>query len=142
MSDDGTADGIAELRAQGLSVRAISERTGIPRSTVADRLARLPHAAPGQVTGRDGRRYPAVRCTDDDEDHDPTPAVPRSTDPRERELARILLLQDLRSARRLVADAMPLSDEDRARIGRDLRAIARRAGVRDSMSRTRRRAPR
>ena len=42
-----------------------------------------------------------------DEDSDRRPVEPRSGDPSERELARSLLLQNLRSARRLAADAVP-----------------------------------
>jgi hypothetical protein len=44
-------------------------------------------------------------------------------------LARALLLDQLRMARWLSADADPLTDEIRARIARDLRTIARRTGV-------------
>ena len=44
-------------------------------------------------------------------------------------LARALLLDKLRMARWLAADAGLLTNEDRARIARDLRAIARRTGV-------------
>lgn len=118
---------LAELRAQGLSVRTISERTGIPRSTVADRLASLSESAPVRITGQDGRRYRAVRRSPDG------PEAPATRVRRggglDGAFARLLLLDQLRFARHLAADADPLSDEDRARIARDLRAIARRTGV-------------
>lgn len=127
MTDDAAT--IAELRAQGLSVRTISERTGIPRSTVADRLARLPDAVPERVTGRDGRRYRALRWSPDGSEASVMPANDRRGPRLDGGLARALLLDQLRFARHLAADAEPLSDGDRGRIVRDLRAIARRTGV-------------
>ncbi len=129
-ADDVTAGDIAELRAQGLSVRAISERTGIPRSTVADRLAELPDAPPERVTGRDGRHYRAARRSSGESEASVTPTADRRGSRLDGGLARALLLDQLRMARWLSADADPLRDEDRARIARDLRAIARRTGVR------------
>ena len=129
MADDGTAGSVAELRAQGLSVRAISERTGIPRSTVADQLAGLPDAPPERVTGRDGRHYRAVRRSSDGPEVPVTPTSDRRGSRVDGGLARALLLDQLRMARWLSADADPLTDEDRARIARDLRAVARRTGV-------------
>lgn len=143
---------VAELRAQGLSIRSISERTGIPRSTVADHVARVRDAMPVRVVGRDGRRYLAVRDPRLDE-----PAAgssrgevtgadaPRLADPG-RELRRLLLLGYLRQARDLVPDVVPLTEHDRLRIALDLAAIARIAGVREGdVARARlarRRAPR
>jgi hypothetical protein len=130
---------IAELRAQGLSVRAISERTGIPRSTVADHVARarVRDAMPVRIVGRDGRRYLAVRDPRLDE-------APAGSSPGEaigqdapsladtgRELHRLLLLGSVRQARDLVPDVVPLTEHDRLRIALDLAAIARIAGVRD-----------
>ncbi len=130
MPDDGTAArGIAELRAEGLSVRAISERTDIPRSTVADRLAGLPDAPPARVTGRDGRRYRAVRRSSDGSEAPMMPTGDRRGSRLDGGLARALFLDQLRMARWLSADADPLTDEDRARIVRDLQAIARRTKV-------------
>ena len=132
LTDDPAAR-IAELRAQGLSVRAISERTGIPRSTVADHVAPITDAMPVRIVGRDGRRYLAVRDPRLDE-----PALgeaigqdaPRLADPG-RELHRLLLLGHLRQARDLVPDVVPLAEHDRLRIALDLVAITRIAGVRD-----------
>ncbi len=128
---------LVELRAEGLSVRAISERTGLPRSTVADRLAQLPLASPVRILGRDGRRYLAVRDPRLDE---PTtvsspadatvPDAPGPIDPG-RQLRRLLLLGSLRQARDLVSDVVPLVEHDRLRIAFDLAAIARIAGVRE-----------
>ena len=129
MADDGTAGSVAVLRAQGLSVRAISDRTGIPRSTVADRLAGMPDASPERVTGRDGRRYRAVRRSSDGSETPVSPTSDRRGSRLDGGLARALLLDQLRMARWLAADADPLTDEDRARIARDLRAIARRTGM-------------
>ncbi len=137
MADDGTATSVAELRAQGLSIRAISERTGIPRSTVADRVALVSDAMPIRIQGRDGRRYLAVRDPRLDEpaagsshggalDQD----APRRADPG-RELRRLLLFGSLRQARDLLPDILPIAEHDRLRIALDLAAIARRAGVRD-----------
>jgi lambda repressor-like predicted transcriptional regulator len=115
---------IAELRSRGLSIRAISERTGIGRSTVADYLATLGVKAPRRITGRDGRRYPAVWA--------PTRPKPARESVRESsispETALTLLKLDLRNARGLALDVRSLSAEDRARISRDLRAIAKRCG--------------
>ena len=136
MGDDGTALSVAELRAQGLSVRTIAERTGIPRSTVADRLAGLPDAPPERVTGRDGRHYPAVRRSPDGSEAPVTPTSDHRGSRLDGGLARALLLDQLRMARGLSADADPLTDEDRARIARDLRAIARRTGVPFARSRS------
>ena len=124
---------IAALRAQGLSIRAISDRTGIPRSTVAERLARVRDAMPVRIVGRDGRRYLGVRDPRLDE-----PATAEATgqdapglvDP-DRELRRLLLLGYLRQARDLVPDVVPLAEHDRLRIALDLAAITRIAGVRD-----------
>jgi hypothetical protein len=125
------ADGIAELRAQGLSVRAISERTGIPRSTVADRVARVRDAMPIRIVGRDGRRYLAVRDPRLDEPAaGSSPGEATGADPG-RELRRLLLLRYLRQARDLVPDVVPLTEHDRFRIALDLAAITRVAGVRD-----------
>ena len=109
MADDGTAGSVAELRAQGLSVRAISERTGIPRSTVADRVARLPDAVPKQVTGRDGRHYRAVLRSSDGSEAPVTPTSDRRGSRLDGGLARALLLDQLRMARWLSADADPLT---------------------------------
>jgi hypothetical protein len=51
---------VSDLRARGLSVRAISEKTGIPRSTVARHTsAGVPSGTPAYVTGQDGKRYRA-----------------------------------------------------------------------------------
>jgi hypothetical protein len=143
MTDDGTARNVAELRAQGLSVRAISERTGLARSTVADRVARARDAAPVRILGRDGRRYLAVR---DPRLEEPVPLVaggivspdaPSPADPG-RELRRLLLLGSLRQARGLIPDLVPLAEHDRHRIALDLATIARIAGVReDDVARTR-----
>lgn len=138
MADDGTAaDSIAELRAQGLSIRAISERTGLPRSTIAERLARARNAMPVRIVGRDGRRYLAIR---DPRLYDPAtgsspsdgtgPDAPGLIDPG-RELRRLLLLGSLRQARDLIPDLVPLAEHDRLRIALDLAAITRMAGVRD-----------
>jgi len=121
---------IAELRAQGLSVRAISERTGLPRSTVADRVARLRDAMPVRIVGRDGRRYLAVRDPRLDEPAPGSPGEATDADPG-RELRRLLLLGSLRQARDLVPDVVPLAEHDRLRIALDLVAITRIAGVRD-----------
>lgn len=51
---------VQDLRGRGLSIRWISERTAIPRSTVA-RLAEspVPFGTPEYVTGRDGKSYRA-----------------------------------------------------------------------------------
>ncbi len=51
---------VQDLRGRGLSIRWISERTAIPRSTVA-RLAEapVPFGTPEYVTGRDGKTYRA-----------------------------------------------------------------------------------
>jgi hypothetical protein len=122
---------IAELRAQSLSIRAISERTGIPRSTVADHVARVKDAMPVRVVGRDGRRYLAVRDPRLDEPSaGSSPGEATGADPG-RELRRLLLLGYLRQARDLVADVVPLTEHDRLRIALDLAAITRVAGVRD-----------
>jgi hypothetical protein len=127
------AGGIAALRAQGLSVRAISERTGIPRSTVADHVARarVRDAMPVRIVGRDGRRYLAVRDPRLDEPAAGSlPAEATGADPG-RELRRLLLLGCLRQARDLAPDVVPLTEHDRLRIALDLAAITRVAGVRD-----------
>ena len=122
---------IAELRAQGLSVRAISECTGIPRSTVADHVARVRDVMPVRVVGRDGRRCLAVRDPRLDEPAaGSSPGEATDTDPG-RELRRLLLLGYLRQARDLVPDVVPLAERDRLRIALDLAAITRIAGVRD-----------
>ncbi|MFN8520280.1 MAG: hypothetical protein U0667_13000 [Chloroflexota bacterium] len=128
---------VAELRTQGLSIRAIAERTGLPRSTVADHVARVRDSTPVRIVGRDGRRYLAIRDPRLDE---PTtgsspaeatgPDAPGLADP-DRELRRLLLLGSLRQARDLVPDVVPLAEHDRLRIALDLAAITRIAGVRD-----------
>jgi hypothetical protein len=128
---------IAALRAQGLSIRAISERTGIPRSTVADGVARDKDAVPVRIVGRDGRRYLAVRDPRLDEPA-AGPLHTEATGPDApglvesgRELRRLLLLGSLRQARDLVPDVVPLDEHDRLRIALDLAAITRIAGVRE-----------
>jgi hypothetical protein len=128
---------IAELRAQGLSLRVISERTGIPRSTVADRVARVRDAMPIRIVGRDGRRYLAVRDPRLDEPAAGSPEeatgqdAPSLAEPG-RELRRLLLLGQLRQARDLVPDVVPLAEHDRLRIALDLAAITRLAAVREA----------
>jgi len=127
---------VASLRSRGLSIRAISERTGIPRSTVADRVARVREAMPTRIAGRDGRRYLAVRDPRLDEPGSvevpeavfDSHAAPIGADPGV-ELRRLLLLGHLRQARDLVADVVPLSQHDRLRIALDLAAISRIARV-------------
>jgi hypothetical protein len=127
--------GVAELRAQGLSIRAISEWTGLPRSTVADRMVRLGDATPVRIVGRDGRRYLAVR---DPRLNEPAPMSGEAATQDARtdagpgqELRRLLLLGSLRHARALLPDLVPLAEHDRLRIALDLAAITRIAGVRD-----------
>jgi hypothetical protein len=125
------AGSIAELRAQGLSIRAISEWTGLPRSTVADHVARVRAAMPIRIVGRDGRHYLAVRDPRLDEPAaGSSPGEATGADPG-RELRRLLLLGYLRQARDLVPDVVPLTEHDRLRIALDLAAITRVAGVRD-----------
>lgn len=129
-------DQVRPLRAQGLSIRTISERTGIARSTVADRLAHVRDAMPVRIVGRDGRRYLAVRDPRLDEP-DAGPPFPSlgghgaSADPASRELRRLVLLDQLRQARGLLPDVVPLTEHDRLRIALDLAAITRIAGIRD-----------
>jgi hypothetical protein len=123
---------VASLRSQGLSIRAISERTGIPRSTVADRVARVRDVMPIRVVGQDGRRYLAVRDPrlDEPASSDRPDAVmnshgtPGGVDPSV-ELRRLLLHAHLRQARDLLADVVPLAEHDRLRIALDLAAITR-----------------
>jgi hypothetical protein len=133
--DSGADGGVVELRAQGPSIRAISERTGIPRSTIADHLVRAQDAAPVRIVGRDGRRYLAVR---DPRLNEPAPSsrVPGAEDARTdadpgHELRRLLLLESLRQARALLPDLVPVAEHDRLRIALDLAAITRIAGVQD-----------
>jgi hypothetical protein len=137
---------IAELRAQGFSIRAISERTGLPRSTVADRVALVRDAMPIRIVGRDGRRYLAVRDPRLDEPAAGSPPGAPTEADAGRGLRRLLFLGYLRQARDLVPDVVPLAEHDRLRITLDLAAIARLAGVRDGdVARARvarRRAPR
>jgi hypothetical protein len=129
---------VGSLRAQGLSIRAISERTGIPRSTVADRVARIRDVMPIRIVGQDGRRYLAVRDPRLDEPASSavpdaimnSHAAPTGADPS-LELRRLLLLGHLRQARDLVADLVPLAEHDRLRIALDLAAITRMAAVRE-----------
>ena len=52
---------VLELRRRGLSQRWISERTGIPKSTVARQAGGAANGAPDRVTGLDGKSYVAVR---------------------------------------------------------------------------------
>jgi hypothetical protein len=142
---------VASFRSQGLSIRAISERTGIPRSTVADRVARVREAMPIRIVGRDGRRYLAVRdprLGEQASSEVPEPVMnshgtPGGVDPSV-ELRRLLLHAHLRQARDLLADVVPLAEHDRLRIALDLAAIARIARVREgdvARARTARRRP-
>lgn len=52
---------VAQLRTEGMSIRAIADETGIPKSTVADDLAQVsePGHLPETVTGNDGKSYRA-----------------------------------------------------------------------------------
>lgn len=52
---------VADLRERGLSIRVISEQTGIPKSTVHRYASAVPDGTPEYVTGEDGKRYRAVR---------------------------------------------------------------------------------
>ena len=55
---------VADLRKRGLSVRWISEKTGIPKSTVHRYSQRVPGGTPEYIGGRDGKRYRATRPDD------------------------------------------------------------------------------
>lgn len=136
----GTSAQVAALRVQGLSVRTISERTGIPRSTVGDHVIALGDAArPEHVIGRDGRRYRPVREPRDVAAEalrqalldaiTSAPTGPTSRDGRARTLPRLLVVDQLRTAARSVVDAAPFSDMEREVIGRYLVRIGRGAGV-------------
>lgn len=50
---------VADLRSRGLSIRWISERTGIPKSTVSRLSSGVPDGTPRYVSGRDGKQYRA-----------------------------------------------------------------------------------
>jgi hypothetical protein len=130
---------VARLRAQGLSIRGISERTGISRSTVADRVVMLGETArPEHVVGRDGRRYRLVR---EPRDHVAevlrqelldTIATGRAACQRERgdrTLQRLLVVDQLRMVALSVVDAAPFSDTERDVLGRYLLRIGRGAGL-------------
>jgi len=58
---------VAELRTRGLSIRWISERTGIPKSTVHRFSAAVPDGTPEYVGGLDGKRYRAQAPVPTDE---------------------------------------------------------------------------
>jgi ParB-like chromosome segregation protein Spo0J len=60
LSGDQKRQLVTDLRERGLSIRWISEKTGIPKSTV-QRLAGVPGGTPEYVTGQDGKRYRATR---------------------------------------------------------------------------------
>jgi hypothetical protein len=120
-------------------VRAISERTGIPRSTVADRVARVRDAMPVLIVGRDGRRYLAVRDPRIDEpasSEAPLAVMSSYEAPTEADpgpgLRRHLCPRSLRQPRDLGPDVVPLAEHDRLRITLDLAAIARLAAVREA----------
>jgi predicted transcriptional regulator len=58
-----------EMRSAGMSQRAIASGLGVPKSTVGDDLAgneQVPGS--GQVTGRDGKVYPAAAATNESVD--------------------------------------------------------------------------
>lgn len=55
---------VLELRGRGLSIRFISEKTGIPRSSVQRTASAVPDGTPEYVTGQDGKRYAAQRPGD------------------------------------------------------------------------------
>jgi hypothetical protein len=128
---------VARLRAEGLSIRTISERTGIPRSTVADHVLALGDRMPTAILGRDGRRYPAVRDAGVDEparmsqDPDVRSEGASPVPGPERVLRHLLLVENLRRAHALLADVGPPTGPDRALIARELRAIANLAGIRE-----------
>jgi ParB-like chromosome segregation protein Spo0J len=61
LSSDDKRALVAELRSRGLSVRFISEHTGIPRTTVHRYASGVPSGTPAYVTGQDGRSYRAQR---------------------------------------------------------------------------------
>ena len=124
-TDEQTRALIGEIRKQGLSIRAISERTGIPRSTVADHIAALGDDKPKRITGRDGRGYPAVWAPVAEERREPVALRDSGVDST---FAHTLLLHNLRQARQLAVDASKFSAAERAQIARDLRVIARRCG--------------
>lgn len=54
---------VGDLRGQGLSVRQIASTTGLPKSTVADKVAQVSDGrTPASVTGADGKTYPAKKA--------------------------------------------------------------------------------
>lgn len=59
LDDAAKAHVVGELRAHGLSLRWISEKTGIPKTTVARIASGVPLGTPEYVGGRDGKRYQA-----------------------------------------------------------------------------------
>jgi hypothetical protein len=66
---------VGSLREAGLSNRAIAAATGVDESTVRDDLRGAGNPAPAEVSGTDGKRYPAAR---------PVSARPAAEDYRER----------------------------------------------------------
>jgi hypothetical protein len=63
LSAEQKRDLVVGLRQRGLSVRWISEHTGIPKSTVGRQIAGVPSGTPERIQGRDGKVYEAVHRT-------------------------------------------------------------------------------
>jgi hypothetical protein len=62
LNRDQRKEVVNKLREMGWSVRAIAEKTGTPKSTVArDLESPVPFGTPERVVGRDDKSYPAAR---------------------------------------------------------------------------------
>jgi len=59
LSKEQRASIFADMRSDGMSLRAIAEVTGVSKDTVRRELAGVAFATPEGVTGRDGKSYPA-----------------------------------------------------------------------------------
>lgn len=61
---DRRGEAIGELRAEGMSTRAIGDALGVSHPTVLNDLAGGQHLPPAVIVGTDGKRYSSVRDSD------------------------------------------------------------------------------
>lgn len=98
---------VAALRSEGHSLRAIAGAVGVDDKTVRNDIAGADMSAPAEVTGQDGKSYPATRAPRD-----------RIDDGTKAEVARQLRAG---SGQREIAQALGIGTATVHRIARDLK---------------------
>jgi hypothetical protein len=117
--DDARLELVRALRNTGMSYRAVAAAAGVSKDTVGRDLARVADETPHEVTGIDGKRYPARA---------PRPAVPPSP--------ATLAVRQLRSAVNMLEGAVragaELTPDERREVGAHLTRLRMLIGDEDT----------